>query len=80
MQQDNTNWTREELRITHTQADYLSGWVTSWSQKIMQITEDSLSRRGMLKWGFVGGENRIIPSPKGVAALNQFHGRNHHAA
>lgn len=73
-------WSYAELRITHNQADYLSGYTGSWSEKISQNTEDSLSRRGMLKWGVVGGEHKVITSPKGLAALAQFHGGNLNAA
>jgi hypothetical protein len=71
-----THWPASELRITRSQAEFLTyGGVRVVSPKVTAITEDSLSRRKMLAWhpgkdGFYLGANA-----KGKAALDRYYNK-----
>lgn len=69
-------WTARELRLTRAQAAFLAGdkLSTTLSVAVENNTEDSLSRRGMLTWSRDGRVPRVVPSHKGIAALNRYVG------
>jgi hypothetical protein len=67
-------WTHRELRLTKPQADFLTNrGQSSVHEKIQHRTELILSQRRMLKWNPQGdGTYKLVPSQKGLAAIDQF--------
>lgn len=71
-------WTAKDLKITHTQAEYLGGDTSNETSSgaTSYTTEDSLTRRGMLRLSRDTIIPHIIPSAKGIAALKLYNDKN----
>jgi len=69
-------WPASDLRLTRNQASFLTdGQPPSWSPRLSERTEESLSRRKMLSWILLpSGVGVLRPSAKGRAALEKYYG------
>lgn len=71
-------WTSNDLQLTPDQARYLaSGQHFNNSEARGEITIASLERRKLLHWmpGGKPGEFKLVPSPKGKAALERYYSK-----
>lgn len=70
-------WPAAELRLTRCQAEFLAhGTSPSWSTKLANLTEDSLSRRRMISWYVTPtGHGVLRANAKGRKALQKYYER-----